>query len=158
MDLKAMMRPPIYVPENMSAMKVLDVFRKSRLHVAFVVDEYGSIQGLVTLANILETIVGDIPSLDEEHDPKARKRADGSWLVNGLMPIGEFKDMFEISELPRDDEGHYQTLGGFVLTYLGRIPTAGDHIELDGIRYEVVDMDGHRVDKVRIIPRKEQND
>jgi putative hemolysin len=153
-DLKAIMHPVLFVPENTPAMKVLDLFRKSRPHVAIVVDEYGSIQGLVTLTNILEVIIGDLPSVDEEHDPKSVQREDGTWLISGMMPIQEFKEMFEIGELPGDDEGHYQTVGGFVIMYLGRIPTVADHFELNGLRIEVVDMDGHRVDKILLSGEK----
>ena len=153
-DLKKILHPPLFVPENTPAMKVLDLFRKSRPHIAIVVDEYGSIQGLVTLTNILEAIIGDLPTVDEEHDPKSIQREDGTWLISGMMPIQEFKEMFEILELPRDDEGHYQTVGGFVIMYLGRIPTVADHFVLDGLRYEVIDMDGHRVDKILLSGEK----
>ena len=153
-DLKNILHPPLFVPENTPAMKVLDLFRKSRPHVAIVVDEYGSIQGLVTLTNILEAIIGDLPTVDEEHDPKSVQREDGTWLISGMMPIQEFKETFEIGELPGDDEGHYQTVGGFVIMYLGRIPTVADHFELNGLRIEVVDMDGHRVDKILLSGEK----
>jgi putative hemolysin len=154
-DLKKLLRKPVFVPETTPAMKVMELFKASHVHVALVVDEYGSIQGIVTLTNILEALVGSLPSTDNEHDPKTIQREDGSWLISGMIPIQEFKEMFDISELPGDEEGHYQTLGGFIVTYLGRIPTVADHFEYGGLRYEVVDMDGHRVDKMLII-NKEQ--
>ena len=115
-----------------------------------IIDEYGTIEGLVTLTDILESIVGDFPSVDEREEPKVVQREDGSWLVDGLLPVDELKEMFHIKELPEEKAGHYQTLGGFVMTHLKRVPSAGDHFECCGLRFEILDMDGHRVDKVLI--------
>jgi putative hemolysin len=112
------------------------------------IDEYGGIEGLVTLDDILEAIVGDIPTADELLAPPIVRREDGSWLIDGLLPVDEFKALFDIEALPEEDG--YQTLGGFVVTQIGRIPMVSDHFEWDKLRFEVVDMDGNRIDKVLI--------
>jgi putative hemolysin len=157
LDLKAASQPPLFVHENMHVVKVMELFRESGTQFALVIDEYGTIEGIVTLNDILESVVGDIPSLDELDEPKVVQREDGSWLVDGTLPVDEVKEIFEIKKLPGEKSGHYQTLGGFVMTYLKRIPAAGDHFECCGLRFEVVDMDGHRVDKVLIIPPDEDD-
>lgn len=151
-DLKACLRQPLYVPESMRALKVLELFKQSGTHMAMVIDEYGGIQGLVTLNDILEAIVGDIPSSDEAAEPPVIQREDGSWLLDGMLPVDEFKELFHLAQLPEEERGGYQTLGGLVMAHLGRIPTSADHFEWGGLRLEVVDMDGHRVDKVLVIP------
>jgi len=151
-DLRAMLRKPLYVPETMPALKVLEAFKKSGTQIALVVDEYGSIQGLVTLKDILEAIVGDIPSAEELAEPQAIQREDGSWLLDGMLPIEEFKELLGIDELPGEGQGLYQTVAGFVIAQLGRIPVAADHFEWGGLRFEVMDMDGNRVDKVLVTP------
>jgi putative hemolysin len=140
------------VPESTPGLKVLELFKQSSIHIAIVVDEYGVIQGLVTLNDILEEIVGDIPSIDAVDEPQAVQRDDGSWLVDGMLPVEEFFELFEIPELSREQRGNYHTMGGFVVTQLGRIPTAADHFEWRGMRFEVMDMDGNRVDKVLVVP------
>jgi putative hemolysin len=151
-DLRAAMQRPLFVPENMRALEVLELFKQLGIHMALVVDEYGSVQGLVTLTNILEAVVGDVPVAGEPVEPRAVQRADGSWLLDGLLPVDELKDLLNLGPLPGEEEGLYQTLSGFVMTQLGRIPVATDHFEWGGFRFEVVDMDGHRVDKVLAIP------
>ncbi|HNW59020.1 MAG TPA: hemolysin family protein [bacterium] len=150
-DLRKHMLPALYVPESAMALNVLETFKKQRQHIAIVVDEYGVMQGIVTIFDILEAIVGDIPSLDEtEARPGLQKRLDGSYLIDGLYYMEEFKEFFEIDELP--EESSYQTLGGFVLMHLGRIPVATDFFEWSKWRFEVMDMDGIRVDKVLVTP------
>ena len=151
-DLKASLRQPLFVPESMRALKVIESFKQSGLPIAMVIDEYGGIQGLVTLNDILEAIVGDIPSIDEPAEPQAVQRADGSWLLDGMLPVDELKEIFRIGKLPREEKGYYHTLSGFVMMHLGGIPSAGDHFEWGGLRFEVMDMDGHRVDKVLVVP------
>ncbi|MBN2356459.1 HlyC/CorC family transporter [candidate division KSB1 bacterium] len=151
-DIRRWMQHPLFVPENAPALKVLETFKKSRQHVAIVVDEYGVMQGFITVYDILEAIVGDIPSIDEMDEPMAIQRQDGSWLFDGLIALDEFKEIFNIRELPQ--EGNYQTLGGFILSHLGFIPSAADFFEYSGLRFEVVDMDGTRVDKVLVTPIK----
>ncbi len=152
LDLTVSLRQPVFVPESTRGLKVLELFKQTGTHIALVVDEYGVIQGLVTLNDILEEIVGDVPSDDEPEDPQAVQREDGSWLLDGMLAVDEFFEIFELKELPPEQRGSYQTLGGFVITHLGRIPAASDHFEWEGMHFEVVDMDGNRVDKVLVIP------
>jgi putative hemolysin len=151
-DLKASLMPPQFIPESMPALKILEQFKQSGLHVALVIDEYGSIQGLVTLKDILEAIVGDMPYIDKPTEPHATKREDDSWLVDGMLPIDEFKELFNLKSLPEEDSGYYQTIGGFVMMHLGRIPSEGDRFVWKGLRFEVVDMDENRIDKLIINP------
>lgn len=151
-DLKATMRQPLFVPETMSALKVLDLFKRSRTHIALVVDEHGGLQGLVTLNDLMEAIVGEIPLAGEAAEPHAIRREDGSWLLDGMMPLDEFKELFDIRELPEEERHHYETLAGFVMMQLEEVPREGERFEWGGWRFEVVDMDGHRVDKVLAVP------
>ena len=151
-DLMALAQQPLYVPESMRALHVLELFKQSGTHIALVVDEYGGIQGLVTPSDILEAIVGDIPSAEELREPQAVQREDGSWLLDGMLSVDEFKELFQLRALPGEEQGVYQTLAGFVIMHLGRIPSAADHFEWGGLRFEVVDMDGNRVDKVLVMP------
>ena len=144
------MSPPLFVPENAPAMLLLELFKKKRPHLALVVDEYGGIQGLVTLNDILESIVGEIASPDQGAEATATRREDGSWLVDGMMPVDELKELVGLSRLPEEGSGHFQTLGGFVMMQMGRIPATADHFSWEDLRFEVVDMDGKRVDKVLI--------
>lgn len=151
-DPKSMLRPALFVPENTSALRVLETFKANRSHVGLVIDEYGGFEGLITLDDILEAISGDIPLPHEEEEPDVVQREDGSWLLDGMLLLDELKELLKIRELPFDEDGSYQTLGGLVTAVLGRIPTAGDHFEWNGFRFEVADMDGRRVDKVIIAP------
>jgi putative hemolysin len=140
------------VPESMGALKVLELFKQSGTHIALAVDEYGGIQGLVTPNDILEAIVGDLPEAGEVAEPLALQREDGSWLLDGMLPVDEFKALFHLGFLPGQDQGVYNTLAGFVIMQLGRIPTAADSFEWGGLKIEVMDMDGNRVDKVLVVP------
>lgn len=149
-DLRKHMRPALYVPENAMALTILETFKKARQHIAVVVDEYGVMQGIVTIFDILEAIVGDIPSIDETDRPGIQKRVDGSFLIDGLYYTDQFKEYFDIEELPEEDS--YQTLAGFMLMHFGRIPVATDYFEWGKWRFEVMDMDGTRVDKVLVTP------
>lgn len=142
-DLRTIARPPLYIPETAFGSRALEMFRESKRELMFVVDEYGVVQGLITLADILEEIVGEF-----EGEPQATQRQDGSWLLDGMLPNDEFKDIFNLRYLPAEEE--FETLGGFVMTHLGRIPRAADHFEWGGLRFEVMDMDGNRVDKVLV--------
>ncbi|MCS7031927.1 MAG: hemolysin family protein [Gloeomargarita sp. SKYG116] len=147
-DLTKHLSPPLYVPENTHALKVLELLRQSGSPMALVVDEYGVIQGLVTLKDIMEAIIGDIPSTDDEDEPTAIQREDGSWLVDGLMGIEKFQELFNIPELPENRS--YHTLAGLIIDHLGHIPHVAEHFEWAGLEFEIVDMDGNRVDKVLI--------
>ncbi len=154
-DLAGAILPPLFVPESMRGLKVLERFKETGIHLAIVVDEYGAVQGVVALTDILEAIVGDIPHIDEMTEPQMTRREDGSWLIDGMMPIDEFKDAFEIEKLPEEDGGLYQTLGGFVIIHFERIPSSGDHFDWGDLRFEVVDMDNNRVDKLLVTPRSD---
>jgi putative hemolysin len=149
-DLTASLTRPLYVPNSISSMELLETFKKNRMHVALVVDEYGEVQGLVTMNDVLEAIVGDIPSAEAAGDEEAVQREDGSWLLDGMLSLDKFKEIFELEELEEEDTGNFHTLGGFVMLRLGRVPAVGDHFEWNGLRFEVVDMDRHRVDRVLV--------
>jgi putative hemolysin len=137
----------VFVPETLSGMELLDHFRASSTQLVFVVDEYGEVQGLITVRDVLEAITGEFttPSSD---DSWAVQRDNGSWLFDGLIPVLELKDRLQLKELPEEDRGRYNTLAGMVMLLLGRLPTTTDMVEWEGWRFEVVDMDGKRIDKV----------
>jgi putative hemolysin len=150
--LEALIRPPVVVPESLPALGVLERFRQAGLHLALVVDEYGGVQGLVTPIDLLEALVGDLPDAGMPAEPAAVRRDDGSWLVDGMLPADELKALLPIGALPGEGTGVYQTVSGLVMQQLGRIPSTGNHFAWGGFRFEVVDMDGHRVDKVLVTP------
>jgi len=130
---------------------LLEQFKKSGKHIAIVTDEFGAVQGLVTLIDVLEAIVGDLPEPGRRLQPEAKRRDDGSWLIDATLPTGELKTLLGLTTpLPHEDDAEFQTLGGYVVTQFGRIPAAGDHFDWGGWRFEVVDMDRHRVDKVLV--------
>jgi putative hemolysin len=151
-DLATMLQPSLYVPESTTALKILEQFKRTGVQIALVTDEYGSIEGLVTLNDLMQAIVGDIPSSEHWEEPMVIQRDDGSWLLDGLLSTDEVKDLLDKELLPGEETGYYHTLGGFVVTFLGHIPRSGDHFEWEGMRFEVVDMDGTRVDKVLVSP------
>jgi magnesium and cobalt exporter, CNNM family len=158
LDLKLNLRPPLFVPEGVVALKLLEMFKKSRTHMALVVDEYGGVEGLVTLNDILEDLVGDVASVDMPEERQIVKRADGSWLIDGKIGIDDLKELLEVPKLPDEDTGSYHTLGGLVMLQMGRVPVSGDVFETNGYRFEVVDMDGKRVDKVLVSPLSRAED
>ena len=149
-DLKESLRPPLFVPEGLEALRLLEMFKKSRTHLALVVDEYGGVEGLITLNDILEDLVGDVALVDMPYEQQVYQRADGSWLMDGRLLIDELKDVLKITKLPDEETGSYQTLGGLVMLQVGRVPVTGDTFETEGYKFEVVDMDGKRVDKVLV--------
>ncbi len=149
-DLRKFVLVPLYVPENMAALKVLDNFQTSGVHLALVIDEFGGITGMVTEYDILEAIVGDIPEDSEDTDQLAVQREDGSWLFDGLIVVDQLKDILDISNMPGEERSAYQTLSGFVMSQLGRIPKTGAKFAHDGYEFEVIDMDGRRVDRVLV--------
>jgi magnesium and cobalt exporter, CNNM family len=159
-DLKRSLRPPLFVPEGLPALKLLEMFKKSRTHLALVVDEYGGVEGLVTLNDILEDLVGDVASVDMPEEKQIVKRPDGSWLIDGRLQIDDLKEVLQIPKLPEEESARYQTLGGLVMLQVGRVPVTGDVFEAEGHRFEVVDMDGKRVDKVLVskLPAPEVKD
>jgi putative hemolysin len=154
LDVKAVLQEPLYVLESTSTLKVLELFKQTGTQAALVIQEYGDIEGLITLNDILEAIVGDISSRDDLDHPQAVEREDGSWLLDGMLPIDELKDILHIRELPEEASGDYNTLAGFVLLNLGHVPKTGDHFEWDRFRFEVIDMDGRRIDKVLVQPKR----
>jgi putative hemolysin len=148
LDLEGYLRPPLVVPEAAPALSALEAFRRTGEHLALVVDEYGGTAGLVTAQDVLEAIVGDLPSPGAAPDAGVVRRADGSWLLDGSLPLDRLARVLgERKDLDKEAEG-YRTLGGFVLARLGRIPAPGDGFAWAGWRFEVADMDGNRVDKV----------
>jgi putative hemolysin len=146
---------PVYVPESLTGMELLENFRASSAHMAVVVDEYGEIQGLVTPQDLLEAIAGEFKTPSVE-DAWAIQRSDGSWLLDGLIPIPELKDRLGFGNVPEEEHGRYNTLSGMVMLLLGRLPHTTDVVDWDGWRFEIIDMDGRRIDKVlavRLPPR-----
>jgi len=151
-DLRLLLQPPLLVPESMPALKVLELFKTSGTHIALVIDEYGGLLGMVTLFDILKSIVGVLPQNAGDLQPQAFQRDDGSWLMDGLMPVDEFKDLLDLDDLPNEDRIGFQTLGGFVMNQLGEVPTTGQMFTWDQYKFEIMDMDGRRVDKILISP------
>lgn len=151
LDLEPLLQQPLYVPESASGIQILETFRQSGVHAALVIDEYGEIHGLVTLHDVLTAIVGEIPSAeDQPSSSMVVRRADGSWLIDAMIDTATLKELMQVNELPSEDEANYHTLGGLVMAYLGRVPRTADYFEWEGFRFEVVDMDGKRVDKVLV--------
>lgn len=138
---------PLFVPRSLRAFKLLEQFQQSGTHIAFIMDEFGGMIGLVTLYDILEHLVGELPQ-EEEDDPEIVQRDDRSWLLDGLLSIEEFKELFHIQDMPGEDRDHYQTLGGFITSYLGSMPKTGETFEWSGLSFEIVDMDRMRIDKI----------
>lgn len=146
-DLTAQLQSPVFVPETLTGMELLESFRASDMQMVFVVDEYGEIQGLITLQDVMEAITGEFTAPSDD-DAWLVRRDDGSWLIDGLTPVHELKDRLALRELPEEDRGRYNTLAGMVMLLLGRLPRTADTVEWEGWRFEVVDLDGKRVDKV----------
>lgn len=147
--LSEIMQPTLFVPENNTAYQVLERFKETKIHCCFVVDEYGSLLGMITLNDILEAIVGDIPEIDEE-DYEITEREDGTYFVDGQIPFYDFLRTFEKTEWMNEGEHDFDTLAGFILHQLERIPHTGDRLDWRGFTFEVADMDGHRIDKVLV--------
>jgi len=142
--LKELLKPAFFIPETMFASRALEIFKEKGTELLLVIDEFGGLQGLLTINDIIEEIVGQI----EMEEPQATQRQDGSWLLDGMLEVDEFKEIFKLNALPHEDE--YETLSGFVMVSLGRVPLTADHFEWHGLRFEVIDMDGRRVDKVLV--------
>ncbi len=143
------LEPPVFVPETLSGMELLEHMRVSTSDLVFVVDEYGAVQGIITERDVLEAITGEFGT-PTSGDAWAVQRADGSWLMDGLIPVPELKDRLGVKELPEEDRGLYNTLAGMIMLLLGRLPQTTDTVESDGWRFEVIDLDGKRVDKVLV--------
>jgi magnesium and cobalt exporter, CNNM family len=143
-QLKELLQPAFFVPETMLASRALEILKEKGTDILLVIDEFGALQGLLTINDILEEIVGEM----EIDEPQATQRQDGSWLLDGMLEVDEFKEIFDTPSLPHEDE--YETLSGFVMMSLGRVPQPADRFEWNGLKFEVVDMDGRRVDKVLV--------
>jgi len=151
-DLRALLQTPLFVPEPRTALEVLEHMKQTGTEIALIIDEYGGLTGLVTLNDILEAIVGDVELPQAGEEPEVVQRADGSFLLGGMLQLDELKAVLDVDAFPDEEKGYFETLGGMVMTELGRIPSAGDAYEWNGFRFEVVDMDGRRVDKVLVVP------
>lgn len=148
-QLAELLLPPVFVPETLSGMELLEHFKQTSADLVFVVDEYGAVQGVITERDLLEAIAGEFGAQTDENS-WAVQRNDGSWLMDGLIPVPELKDRLDLKELPEEDRGRYNTLAGMVMLLLGRLPQTTDAVEWQGWRFEVVDLDGKRVDKVLV--------
>jgi putative hemolysin len=151
-DIRKLLRTPLFIPESAEALQALERFKENRERFAVVTDEFGSVAGVISSTDILEAIVGELPARGEPDEPEVVRRSDGSWLMEGALSIEEMQDHLELDRLPEEEEGMFQTVGGFMITRLGEVPQAGDHFDWGGYRFEVVDMDGRRVDKVLVTP------
>ncbi len=154
-NVRDLLLQPIFVPESTPVFRVLDEVRKSGLTLAFVIDEYGGVLGVVTLIDILTAIVGEIPEAGEDYQPLAFQRPDGSWLFDGLLRVDELKEILDLDTLPEEDRLGYQTLGGMIMAYTGEIPEVGTSFNWMSYTFEVVDMDAMRVDKVLVTPAQQ---
>ena len=150
-DFKNDLQPAVFVPESLTGMELLEHFKSSGVQMAFVIDEYGEIQGLITLQDLIEAIAGEFKP-DDHEDAWAIQRQDGSWLLDGIIPVPELKDTLGLESVPEEDKGRYNTLSGMLMLLMGRIPAASEAINWESWRFEVVDMDGKRIDKVLASP------
>jgi putative hemolysin len=155
-DIKAALRPAFYMPDTVTALRALELFRQRGDPMALVVDEYGDFEGVLTLHDILQALVGDIAPSGEDATKSVVRRADGSMMVDGMLPVEEVMDLTGLPELPGAEDGDFHTLGGFVMARINRVPSVGDRVEVGGFGFEVVNMDGRRVDRVLITPPKDK--
>ena len=142
-----LLRQPLYVPETLTGMELLENFRSSDVQIAFVVDEYGELQGIVTLQDLIEAIIGEFRPRDPQTS-WAVQRQDGSWLLDGHIPVPELKDRLQLKDVPEEERGRYHTLSGMIMWLTGRLPKVADIVTWEGWRLEIVDMDGKTIDKV----------
>jgi putative hemolysin len=152
LNIRNLVRPPTFVPATTPASNLLETFQKSTNHVALVLDEFGGISGLVTLHDLMEAIVGDLPTQGDLTRPTALKTEDGKWLVDGMLDTDGFEELVPAFELPPESERDYQTIAGFVMTHLGRVPAEGESFDYGGYRVQVLDLDGYRIDKLLFMP------
>lgn len=153
-DLRSALVQPLFVPASMHLLRLLENFRQERQSVAMALDEYGTVQGMVSLDDVLQEIVGDLPAPGEEASPPMTQRDEGTWLVQAWLPMEDVAAKFELRTLPVEEKGAYRTLAGFVMARLGHVPKVGDRFTFEGVDFEVIDMDGRRVDAVLVTPRR----
>lgn len=150
LDLRSCLQPPLFVPETLTALAMLNRFKEATSHIALVIDEYGGLRGIVTITDVLEEVVGGGYLSEEATDPPIVKREDGSYLLDGMLSIDALSELLPHLELPPEDEREYETLGGYLMSQFGQIPQVGNRTASGSIRFEVVDMDGYRVDRVLV--------
>lgn len=155
-DIKKTLIKPLFVPEAISVLKLLEFFKKEEVHIALITDEYGGIQGIITLHDILEAIVGDVRSLGEPVQNAVVIREDGSCLLDADTPIEKTKEILSVDFFPEEEKNYYRTIAGFIMFLLQSIPKTGDYVDYKGLRYEVVDIDGNRIDKVLVTKLEEK--
>jgi putative hemolysin len=152
LDLRAVAESAVFVPERMTIMRLLEEFKRANLPLALVVDEFGDVEGLVSLTDVVSSIVGDLP-VEDSREPMIRRREDGTWLIDGALDLDTLLRTLDAEDfISKEDREHYHTLGGLVILALGRVPRTGDVFERGGYRFEVIDMDGNRVDRVLVSP------
>jgi putative hemolysin len=151
-NLRAALRPPLFLPNTVTVLRALEVFKTSSEPMALVVDEYGDLEGLVTLTDILEALVGELPDAGET-DPRIVKREDGTWLIDGMVGLDELKQVLGVTQLPGEDPD-FHSVGGYLMARLNRVPMVADRVTAGDWRFEIVEMDGRRVDRVLVAPVK----
>lgn len=154
-NLEEVIQEPFFLPETTPALETVEILKKSGFEIALIIDEYGGLLGLVGMGDILQSIIGNVAKPLENLDEEVILRDDGSWLFDGMLQVDELKEYLEIEQLPEEEEGRYETLSGLMMAVLNRIPLTGDYFDWNGYRFEVMDMDGRRVDRVMVIPQKE---
>jgi putative hemolysin len=163
LNIEGRLRKIPIVPRGMRAVRLLEEFRKAGTHIAAVVNEHGGVEGIVTMNDMMEAVLGELTqpagqAPGQAEDAWAIQREDGSWLVDGLMPVYEFKDLLKLKNLPQEEGGAFATVAGFALSHFGRIPSPGDHFQWDGWRLEVIDMDVNRIDKLLLSTAETEDD
>lgn len=156
LDLNQFIRKPMYIPRSMESFRVLEQFQETGVHEAAVLDEYGGVIGFITLQDILLELIGDTNNINEPEPVQITARDDNSWNIEGLCSIDDFKEKFDIDELPDEDQDHYQTMGGFVTALFGYIPKKGEKIDWDGFTFEIARLDRYRIDKIICIEKPEE--
>ena len=149
-SLKPLIKPALFIPSGLPVYQVLEKFKEEKAQIALITDEHGGVAGLVTFIDLIESIVGNVPEAGDPENPTAVLRNDGSWLIDGMLSVEDFKEIFNLATLPEEEENYYQTIGGFVMSTLGEIPRTGDSFNWRGMTIEVIDMDSRRVDKVLV--------
>lgn len=163
-DINTIIKKPLVVSENLETLELVKEFKENQeyVHMALAVDEFGSVEGLITLNDLLEGIVGDIPGIDENDDPMATKRSDGTWLIDGRFQIDNFKELFDYDkEFPDEKEDQYTTIAGFILSLSGKIPDENEEYAWDRFKFEILDIDGHQIDKILVTdlgPQEEKSE